>query len=159
MKITINIKLNSEDMDSSSIDELNPVEQFKQLEKEVKLVDKMFKDIEEQVEVLKEKIRCEGFYPARTDIEAWCIEKGLEAPFSLKDWFSTVMKEAVSTNLEKRLIDFGDRPVPWANGSITIFDLIRGIPEWLKISSIESKDSNNCMIEDETMGQEDNMIE
>ena len=57
--------------------------------------------------------------------------KGLVAPFKLEELFKMLISDAVSLNLERRVLNFGDDRVPFIRGEISLFDLLRKFPTWV----------------------------
>jgi hypothetical protein len=55
----------------------------------------------------------------------------LVTPFKLEDLFKMLISDAVSLNLERRMLKFGDDRVPFVRGEISLFELLRKFPSWV----------------------------
>lgn len=126
MKIQIN---NPSDSESES--DGTPIEDtLEHLQNEIQGFQEILTKIEEHIQNVEKKVENSNLkFGPKPVMEAWCLEKGLEAPFTLKEWFQTVLANAIHMNLEDRVLTFKD--VPW-DSKITVFDLFRQIPKLLE---------------------------
>jgi hypothetical protein len=131
MQIIMKIQINQPESDSES-DEGTPIgESLEHLQREIEGFTAILTKIEEHIQNVEKRVENSNLkFGPKPVMEAWCLEKGLEAPFTLKEWFQTVLANAVHMNLEDRVLTFKD--VPW-DSKITVFDLFRQIPKLLKI--------------------------
>lgn len=126
MKIQIN---NPSDSESES-DGTPIADTLEHLQNEIRGFEEILTKIEEHIQNVEKKVENSNLkFGPKPILEDWCLEKGLEAPFTLKEWFQTVLANAIHMNLEDRVLTFKD--VPW-DSKITVFDLFRQIPKLLE---------------------------
>ena len=108
------------------------------LEDELIAFEPMFEKIETHLKAVEKKVnepRTHSFIATSGPVEVWCNKKGLVGPFTLEQWFQAVLTDVVSTELETRTLNFGDKNIPWGSNKLSIFELLHTIPNYLRYSS------------------------
>lgn len=128
------MKIRIDQMDSSDSEDYESAQEtFAFLEEEIAKLEPMLNEIDARIEHFKKKIEVSDsdLVPASPEVEAWCIKKGLSAPFRVEDWAKVVFQNA-KLNLEERTLTFEEGD-PWGS-SMTVFALMKNVPKWFRLS-------------------------
>jgi hypothetical protein len=138
MKIQIHPESESElESDSGSdVEDSVPISSLiNHIDAELTAFEPVFEKIEDHLKAVEKKVNgasIDSFYPATHAIEDWCKEKALAAPFSLEQWFQAVLTDVLSSDLQSRTLNFGDKKIPWGSKCMTVFEILQVVPIHLK---------------------------
>ena len=139
MKIQIHPESESElesELESDVEDSVPISSLIDHIDAELTAFEPVFEKIEDHLKAVEKKVNAtsiDSFYPATQAIEDWCNEKGLAAPFTLEQWFQAVLTDVLSSDLQSRTLNFGDKNIPWSSSNkMTVFEILQVVPIHLK---------------------------
>jgi hypothetical protein len=117
------------DSDCEKVDTL-----LEHLEDQLTSLDPILSKVEDHLKAFETRIHqppINTFYPLKGPVEDWCNKKGLQMPFTLEQWFMAVLTDVVSTDLESRMLNFGETHVLWGKNKMSLFEILHSVPNYL----------------------------
>ena len=136
MRIIMKIQVHQESESESESESDEPTAILKNLEEEISNFDVIFEKVQEHIDSFETRIKqlnAFGLTPLDKNMITWCEKKGLVAPFSLDAWFKAILSETENTDLKTRMLYFKE-PLPWSTKNMSVFDLLRCLPDWFSFS-------------------------
>ena len=141
MKIQINSNISEsedeESLDDESLDDESASSMIEHLNNELTCLEPIFSKVEDHLNAVEKRVNqssINSFYPIGDPVKTWCLKKGLTQPFNLEEWFITVLTDVESSDLESRMLNFGDKNIPWGKSEMTVFEILHSVPKYLACS-------------------------
>jgi hypothetical protein len=140
MKIQINSRVSESEEDEESLEDSNSesaTSLIEHLNNELINLEPIFSKVEDHLSAVEKRVNqvsINSFYPLTDPVKTWCYKKGLSEPFTLEEWFQAVLTDVESSDLESRMLKFGEKNILWGKSEMSVFEILHSVPKYLACS-------------------------